>query len=158
MAHGNRKAPIRTHRLEWEAFIAFQDHIVRIELDEAMALSENYTPEKHAKINAPMPGKIPFDAHYPDLYLDKMGIDFLVEHKGQRYAIDVTTGKRCSVKAKIKKMGEVLPFIEKLNAIPVVLRSPKGFMPKDVFKLIEECSWNNGIKDCRLGEDLELLK
>jgi len=155
MTHGNQKAPIRAHRLEWEAFIAFQDNIVRIELDELIALSREYAPEKYDKLKDQLQT---FDPHYPDLYLDKIGVDFLIDHEGQRYAIDVTTGKRCSVVAKIKKMSEIMPFFEQLNAIPVVLRSPKGFMPKDVFKLIEDCPWNNGIKDCRLGEDLELIK
>ncbi len=147
--------PIRTHRLEWEAFIEFQDDIVRIELDEAKALAKEYAPDKYAKLE---PDIDTFDEHYPDLFLDKMGIDFLVEHRGQRYAIDLTTGNRCTVKSKLKNMREILPFIEQLNAKPVVLRSPKGFMPMDVFKLIEDCPWNDGIKDCRLGDDLKLVK
>ncbi len=149
------KAPIRAHRMEWEAFIAFQDDIVRIELDELIALSKEFAPEKYAKLE---PVLDTFDSHYPDLYLDKMGVDFLVEHEGKRYAIDLTTGNRCTVKSKLKNMREILPFIEQLNAIPVVLRSLKGFMPMDVFKLIEDCPWNDGIKDCRLGDDLELVK
>ncbi|MEY8198762.1 MAG: hypothetical protein RPS47_05935 [Colwellia sp.] len=154
MTHGNQKAPIRAHRLEWEAFIAFQDDIVRIEQVDAIALAREYAPEKFAKLE---PDLDTFDANYPDLFLDKMGIDFLVEHEGQRYAIDLTTGNRCTVKSKLKNMREILPFIEQLNAIPVVLRSLKGFMPKDVFKLIEDCPWNDGVKDCRLGKDLELV-
>ena len=144
----------KAHRLEWEAFIRFRDMQVDISVAELIGLAELYAPMAIEKIRH----SINLFENRSDLFLDKLGIDFLISHNNKRYAIDVTTAKRDSIISKIDKMSSRTAFYESLNATPVIIRSPNGQIPDNILSLIETSSTRKGVVDCRLGNDLCLIK
>ena len=143
----------KAHRMEWDSFIKFKDSLVDITTDEIIKLASEHIPTVLKKME---PSLKSLDGR-PSLLLDKLGIDFLIEHEGKRYAIDVTTAKRDSIRSKIDKMAERLDFFKALNSTPVIVRSPKGLIPDDIMNLIKVSKFNKGVLDCRLGEDLRLI-
>jgi hypothetical protein len=143
----------KAHRLEWEALIRFKHIEVDITSDKIIELAREFMPDALEKIKH----SIELLKERPELLLDKLGIDFLIEHEGQRYAIDVTTAKRDSIISKIDKMSSRLDFFKSLDSIPVIIRSPNGQLPDNILSLIGKSKTKKGVVDCRLGSDLCLI-
>jgi len=144
----------KAHRLEWDGYLVLKDFQVDISSETILSIAENTIQGVLKNFNDE---QLIYLKERPELLLDKLGIDFLIEYGGKRYAIDVTTSKRDGVISKLKKMSGRLNFFDALGAIPVLIRSPNGLIPDDIFNLIEASTFKGGVLDCRLDEDLRLI-
>lgn len=107
-------SPVPAYETEITALCLFNQY--RIKNDNVAVVLEKTMPDVFKKIEAM--GGIEQDS---STVLDFAGIDYLLEYKGRRYAIDLTVAKKNGVISKARKMAKRLSFYEELDALPVVL-------------------------------------
>jgi len=139
--------------LEISGYGIFQNYLVPLEKEDIERVAKDFLPQLWVEINK----RLPDDAS-ATMYLDRLGIDYLVEYDGMRYAIDLTTARRTNAVRKRAKMEERLGFFAALKALPVMIRSPRGILPTNILGLINEAPMVNGVIDVRLGSDLCLVQ
>ncbi len=147
--------------LELNALIAFKEYLIEPDYTNVIGAVKLYNPETYKSLMIQFTSENTLltkclNHEYP--LLDALGIDFLIELNGKRYALDVTKGIRATVKVKIKKQNAKADFYHAINAIPVILRSKSGYIPNKVLEFIEQSPKNGIVIDCRIGRNLELLK
>lgn len=148
MSAENKKAVV----LEHHAFATFRSYITHDDYDHVYSLAKKHMPERLARIEES------YRIDSVEVLLDKLGVDYTVDYKGKRYAIDVTIGGRSIARSKIDKLGGMKEFFDELGYEPVVIRSTRGLIPRNIFKLINMSSRIQGVADCRLGSNLSLVK
>lgn len=152
---------ITSINLELNALIAFKEYLIEPDYSELIRAVELYSPKTYESLMIQFTNETVLltkclNHEYP--ILDALGIDFLIELNGKRYAIDVTKGIRTTVKLKIKKQNSKADFYQAINAVPVILRSKSGYIPNKILDFIEQSPKNGIVADCRIGKNLELLK
>lgn len=136
---------IKDKQLEELAAVNFSTFAVNI--SNVFEIANNTIPERLAKIRT----KCQLSCIDSEL-LDQLGIDFVIEFMGQRFAIDVTTGKSTVIKNKKAKLSSMNLFLRAINACPVVVQIRSGFTTKSIIEeLIRApvCK-TTGVIDCRI--------
>lgn len=84
--------------------------------------------------------------------LDQIGIDFIFEFMGVRFAVDVTTGGTSAIKNKKKKLKSIGSFLREIKAIPVVLCYRNPSMNVSIIEEIIRAPVciGTGVIDCRI--------
>ena len=141
----------RSVGLEQCAYSIFRDYLVSEDFEHIKELAWKHHPDKMEKISTE------YKVETVEVLLDKLGIDFIVNYNGMRYAIDVTVGAKNLVRSKLMKLAAMKDFFDELDCVPVIVRSKRGVLPTDVLDTIEQCKTSYGVKDCRLNASLELV-
>lgn len=136
----------KAEHLEQTANIQFAPFAVSIDRDTLYRVASKTVPERLHVIQT----KVQVSDTANGL-LDQLGIDYLIEFMGVRFAIDVTTGKSSVIKNKIHKMKYLAPLLSELNAIPVILTCRTPTMRISYIEQIIRASAPDGIIDCRIN-------
>lgn len=118
-----------------------------VELQGVKKIAQETIPERLEKISA----KAELAEKDADL-LDQIGIDFLIEFMGVRFAVDVTTGQSTAIKNKKAKMKSISAFLQAINATPAIIQVRKGWTHQSLVEAMVRAPvcQKTGVIDCRI--------